>query len=108
MTAYPQRNVERQRRDPGSVLNFTRDLIALRRAEPDLRAGAYGRLPAPDGAWAWRRGDGFAVAVNLGYRTASFDGLSGTVVIGTDRARDGERVEALELDAREGVLVRLA
>ena len=58
-------NVEAQRDDPGSTLHLVRDLIALRRAHADLRAGAYATLPAPDGAWAWRRGDGFAVALNL-------------------------------------------
>ena len=35
-----------------------RDLIALRRERADLRAGAYATLPAPDGAWAYARGDG--------------------------------------------------
>ena len=62
----PAHNVADQRADPDSALHLTRDLIALRRAEADLRAGAYETLPAPDGAWAWRRGDGFAVALNLG------------------------------------------
>ena len=30
-------------------------LIALRRENADLRAGAYASWPAPDGVWAWRR-----------------------------------------------------
>ena len=34
-------NVEDQRRDPGSTLSFTRDLIQLRAAIPELRTGAY-------------------------------------------------------------------
>ena len=51
-------NVAAQREDPGSILHLVRDLIALRREREDLRGGAYETLPAPDGAWAWRRGDG--------------------------------------------------
>ena len=41
-------NVAAQRADPGSPLNLTRDLVALRRAEEDLRAGAYAEV-AVDG-----------------------------------------------------------
>ena len=59
------RNVAAQREDPGSMLHLVRDLIALRRERADLRAGAYETLPAPAGAWAWRRGDGTAAALNL-------------------------------------------
>ncbi|HET9344789.1 MAG TPA: alpha-glucosidase, partial [Candidatus Limnocylindrales bacterium] len=55
------RSVAAQREDPGSTLHLVRDLIALRREHDDLRSGAYERLAATDGAWAWRRGDGFAV-----------------------------------------------
>ena len=51
------RNVAAQREDRGSVLHLVRDLIALRRGHDDLRTGTYARLEAPDGAWAWRRGD---------------------------------------------------
>ena len=56
-------NVADQRDDPGSVLRYCRDLIALRRAEigGDLR---YLRLPAPDGVWSYATGR-LAVAANL-------------------------------------------
>lgn len=61
----PWRLVEAQRADPGSPLSLTRELIAERRRSDDLRAGAYQTLPAPDGVWAWRRGEGTTVMVNL-------------------------------------------
>ncbi len=64
--ADTSRNVEGQRADPGSTLHFTRDLIALRRRLESLHTGAYTELPAPAGAWAWRRGDDVIVALNLG------------------------------------------
>ena len=86
-----------------------RDLIALRREREDLRGGAYETLPAPDGAWAWRRGASTAVAVNLGDGEVEVEGLAGTVLVGTDRARDGEAVSgALRLAPGEGAVVELA
>ena len=85
----PTRNVAAQREDPGSTLHLVRDLIALRRERADLRDGAYETLPAPDGAWAYRRGDGTVVALNLRTRRRR-SRARGTVLIATDRGRDGE------------------
>jgi alpha-glucosidase len=101
------RNVAAQREDPGSVLNLVRDLIALRRTTADLLRGAYATLPAPDGAWAWRRGEGTAVALNFGAAEAAVEGVpEGTVAISTSRARDGERVAGeVVLGPREGLVI---
>ena len=86
-----------------------RDLIALRRGREDLHGGAYETLPAPEGAWAWRRGEGTAVAVNLGEGPVSVEGFDGTVLVATDRSRDGEAVTgALSLGPGEGAVVELA
>jgi alpha-glucosidase len=102
-------NVAAQREDPGSTLHLVRDLVALRRERPDLRAGAYATLPAPDGAWAYRRGDGTAVALNLSDEPVRVDGVEGTVLVGTDRARDGAATAGpLELGPWEAVVVALA
>jgi alpha-glucosidase len=99
------RNVEDERADPGSTLHFTRDLIALRRELPDLRGGAYAELPAPEGAWAWRRGEGVVVAVNLGSRPVEIS-VEGRVALATDHGREGERVDgALALRPAEGAVV---
>ena len=99
-------NVEDQRADGASPLHLTRDLIALRRERPDLRAGGYETLPAPEGAWAWRRGEGHAVALNLSDTEVTVEGLSGRVVIATDRARDGEAVDgSLTLAAWQGAVI---
>jgi alpha-glucosidase len=98
-------DVASQREDPSSALHLVRDLIALRRERDDLRGGAYASLPAPDGAWAWRRGEATAVAVNLSDAPVELD-VTGTVLVATDRARDGELVEgALRLAPWEGVVV---
>ena len=100
-------NVADQRADGGSQLHLTRDLIALRRAQPDLREGGYETLAAPEGAWAWRRGEGHAVALNLSDSELTIEGLAGRVAIATDRARDGEAVDgSLTLGAWQGAVVR--
>jgi alpha-glucosidase len=99
-------DVESQRDDPGSILCLCRDLLAARRERDDLRSGAYESLPAPDGVWAWKRGDGHAVAMNLGEAEATAD-LTGTILVGSNRERDGERVEGLRLGASEAVLLAL-
>jgi len=98
-------NVAAQRADAGSVLHLVRDLIALRRADDALHAGPYTPLDAPEGAWAYRRGDRAAVALNLSDAGVVVPGLSGRVEIGTDRARDGEALEgSVALGPWEGVI----
>ncbi len=102
-------NVAAQRDDPGSVLHLVRDLIALRKRSPELTSGSYEPLPAPAGAWAWRRGERFVVALNLADADVTVEGAAGRVAIATDRARDGERVDgALRLGPYEGVVVEVA
>jgi alpha-glucosidase len=103
------RNVAAQREDAGSTLRLTRDAIALRRDRSDLRSGSYATLPAPAGAWAYRRGQSTGVALNLADEAVAVEGLSGEVLLGTDRGRDGTQVEGtLELAPWEAVVVALA
>ena len=96
--AHAVRNVAAQRADPGSTLHLVRDLIALRRERDDLREGAYATLPAPEGAWAYRRGASTVVALNMSDAPARFEDVAGRVLVATDRGRDGEETAgALEL-----------
>jgi hypothetical protein len=68
--------------------------------------GSYEPLATPDGAWAWRRGERFAVALNLSGADVTVDGVDGRVAIATNRMRDGETVGgAIELGPYEGVVV---
>ena len=100
------RNVEDARADPGSTLHFTRDLIALRRRLPDLQAGGYAELAAPNGTWAWRRGENVVVAVNLGAEPVEIEGVSGTVALTTTReGEDQEITGRLSLSGREGAIL---
>ena len=87
------RNVADQREDPSSILHLCRDLIGLRRDREDLRSGSYEALEAPAGIWAWRRGEATTVAVNHGDAPETLSVGAATVLIGTDRGRDGEEVE---------------
>jgi alpha-glucosidase len=99
-------NVVAQRDDPGSVLSFVRDLLALRREEPELWAGPYVRLETEGGLWAWRRGEGTLVAVNLSDEAAALEGVEGRVRLATVREREGDEVGGrLELAPWEGVVV---
>ena len=87
-------NVADQRHDPDSMLSLTRDLIGLRDALPELRAGTYTTLPdSDDHLWAWRRGDRTVVAANLGDVPATVARVNGDIRISTDRSRDGEHVD---------------
>ena len=103
---YGSCNVADQEEDASSMLSFTRDLIALRRELGELRSGAYELVEAGTTVWAWRRGEGVLVAINLSDETATIENAPGFVRIATTRARDGEEVKGpLTLGPWEGVLI---
>jgi alpha-glucosidase len=60
---YRSRNVAAQRGDAGSLLNLTRELVALKKK---LR-GTYEPVPAPEGSWRYRRGE---TAVDLDFENS--------------------------------------
>jgi len=99
-------NVADQRAQPGSVLQFVRDVVALRRRVPDLVAGSYRTVPSPDRTWVWRRGTDTVVALNLSDASAEIEVPgSGSVVMSTDPARDGFSFDrAFSLGPWEGVV----
>ena len=103
---FAGRNVAGQRSDPGSTVAFVRDLIALRRESDDLRSGAYATLAATERSWAWRRGTGTIVALNLSDSEEVVEGVEGTIRIATGRERDGERADGqLRLEPWTGAIV---
>jgi alpha-glucosidase len=98
------RNVADQRDDPDSILTLTRDLIALRKHRRLLR-GAYVPVEAPPGVWAFRRDGGAYVALNLGQTPVELEGVTGAIVISSDRSRDDEVLDGtLTLGAQEAVV----
>ena len=104
-------NVADQAADPGSILNLYRSLLALRRAEPALHAGAYRPVDAPDGVYAYERQDGddrFLVALNFTSEDAVLPiGEPGSIELGTGLDRTGPFDESLALRPDEGVIVRI-
>jgi alpha-glucosidase len=99
-------NVAAQRDDPTSVLNFTRDLIAFRRAEPDLSRAPYEAVADSGAPWAWRRGDRYLVALNMSDEACGLRGVDATVALSSDPARQKGRVAgSIELAPWEGVVL---
>jgi len=91
------------------MLVLARDLITLRRTHPELQTGRYETVSAPDGVWAWRRGDGVAVALNMSDRVVDLDGTAGRVCISTHRAGDGRAFDdRLTLRGWEGVVAEIS
>jgi alpha-glucosidase len=61
--------ISAQNEDPASLLAFTRDLVALRRASPALRLGDMAAIDAPPGVLAFERrsdGEGLLCVFDLG------------------------------------------
>jgi alpha-glucosidase len=100
-------NVAAQRDDPDSVLTLCRDLIAYRRRHPAFSLGDYVTWPAPEGVWAWARGEGHVVVLNLSGAEVALTGLAGTIDICTDRRREGEPVDGpLAVGPALGLILR--
>lgn len=63
---FPDRNVQRQSEDPQSLLNFYKQLLALRRETPALVNGGLEFIPAmPRGVLAYRRTSPISEAIVL-------------------------------------------
>jgi alpha-glucosidase len=103
------RNVEDQRSDSGSILWMAHDLMALRRTVPELAIGDY--VPMDLGSlaervWAWGRGREHFVVLNMGEESVELDAASGTILMSTDRSRDGAELSgALEIGGWQGVIL---
>jgi glycosidase len=99
-------NVADQEGDPDSVLEFCRHVIATRRASDDLAVGSYRSLPSPEGTWAYQRGSGTQVLLNMADVPATFDAVRGRVTLTTESDFEGAIVEgALALAPWSGVIV---
>jgi alpha-glucosidase len=68
---HRERNVERMRRDPQSILTLCKELIAIRSRSPALRRGDFRLLSAGKTTILFERSDGserMLVALNFGHR----------------------------------------
>jgi alpha-glucosidase len=108
-------NVESERRDSRSMLNFYRRLIEVRRSAPALSVGSYECIPALDPLFAYVRADGekrFLVVLNFGPEPQQFQTqhltVRGRVAVSTRRDRDDEQINSdLSLRGDEGLLIEL-
>jgi alpha-glucosidase len=88
-------SVREQEGDPMSLLSFTRKLSALRRVHDALVSAPYAQLESPPGVWAWRRGEGTVIAVNLSDDEAPLD-FPGRVLLSTAGREDPGSLGAWE------------
>jgi alpha-glucosidase len=94
---YPLRNVEQQRRDPGSLLCLYRELLALRRAHRALAIGEYAELTRSEHVLGYQRSHGSqsdAVLLNTSAEPQALD-VPGSlqraeVLLSTHPARKGQ------------------
>ena len=99
-------NVADQAAEPDSVLALTRRAIAARRSSEDLAVGSYRSLASPEGTWAFARGDRTTVLLNLSDETQSFDGVHGTITLGTTVPLEGTVVQGtMELAPWSGAVL---
>jgi alpha-glucosidase len=101
-------NVADQEGQPDSILTLAHDLIAFRRGHPDFCRAGYETMPCTAGGlWAWRRGEGYAVVLNMAEESTEVPGQDGVVAICTDRGRDGEPITgSLRVGPFEGLIAR--
>jgi alpha-glucosidase len=113
---YARDNVERERRDPASMLELYRRLIAARRRLPSLRLGHYRPIVASGDLLLYVRecpGERTLVGLNLGGHpvpvTFPGGGLRGEVLVSSGVDRDGATSQGeITLRGDEGLVVALA
>ncbi len=111
--ANAARNVEAQRAEPASMLNLTRDLLALRRSEPALSLGAWRPIAIEGAALAYAReaeGRCFLIVANLDGASKTVrvaDAEGGVSVLSTiDGTGEREVCEVIELRGDEALIIR--
>ncbi len=109
---YAERNVEAQRRDPDSLLNLYRRLLALRRRSAALQTGTYRPVdPVPDDCLVFQRSRGAEralVAVNFAAepRAVEVGGSTGRIAVSTHRAREGREIrDGIRLQPHEALVI---
>jgi glycosidase len=107
-----EKNVAAQASDPGSLLNFYKRLIALRRASPALLDGDFEAVGADPNVFAYlRRGprQTMFVALNMSAEARTFPARPGARLRLSSRPRDPRPAagDAIELAPFEAVVYEL-
>ena len=111
-TDPPEANVATQEADADSVLALHRRLLELRRSSDALAGGSFAMLEVAEGHLVFERdgeGERLVVMVNMvDEPVRPSTAADGTVVVATDRAREGTAVEgAPRLEPNEALVVRV-
>ncbi len=109
---YEQVNVARQLADPGSMLNFTRRLAALRQQSPALREGSYQTIPAGPDLFAYARimdDERYIIVLNFANEPRTWEppaGLAGTqeVIATTYPGQERTLDRPVQLAPHEGIV----
>lgn len=90
----PERpNVADARQDPDSLLNLVRELLALRKAHPELGSRGSVEILNPAYPFVYRRGGRYTVAVNPGFHPAVADiPVPGEQILGRGATHDNGRL----------------
>jgi alpha-glucosidase len=94
--------VEAQQSDPASMLRLYRDVLAIRRAEPDLGDGPMDWIETDDDVLAFARGPRFACVANLGENPVDLPAHAGVLLASgalTDSRLPGDTAVWLRLPA---------
>jgi alpha-glucosidase len=113
---YEQQNVAEQCRDPRSIYQLYRRLIALRRDQPALRHGTYRPIAASGDLLIYMRefeGDRILVALNLGTEPTTValpaESPAGKLLASTFGDRDDEPVrKTVDIRGNEGAVIALS
>jgi len=104
---HATRNVAAQRADPRSLLSLTRALLALRRAEPALHAGAIAIVDSTDDTLVFVRDRSLLVALSFADEPRVVP-ARGALLLSTELDRTRERVSGeLQLRPHEGCIVAI-
>jgi alpha-glucosidase len=111
---YRCRNVDEELRDPGSIHDLYRRLIAARRQHGALSAGSYRRVPAQGDLLLFERQSGseaILIALNFGSQASSTTLppalASGEILVSGFGDREREKITgSIELRADEGLVIK--
>jgi alpha-glucosidase len=107
---WRERNVAAQERDPESMLNLYRRLLALRRDHPALAVGALTLLPGEDEVLQYERREGderLLVALNFGSRVREVVLPEGVCVTARLCSTAPRSLSGRALEAGEGAILRI-
>jgi alpha-glucosidase len=113
--AYARENVEVEKNDPQSMVNFYKRLIALRQSEPALKYGLYKHVGVDRGGMAYLReygdSDRFLIVLNFTHKPCSFsfrEHYRGFSEVATVPELENIEIEGpIYLSGDEGMVIRL-